>query len=519
MSEDGYHSGDVLQKKVGAVTSDDIAGGTTGGTVRPLTNSVMDLQMSIRALVNERRELQSRLATGKGRARTSGHAGSGARGIKRERAVFDETLQGGVSHSAPSKRLGAPSTFPKAASTTLDVSPDAFPVEKRPKLALDDSSIKRNRNLFGSLLGHLKKAKTCLDSEKTTKTAELQRLAEQQVSQKLDLERRNLAELRRRDFQDRQRRDLARMRDLQRELHMKETEILSLNLQNHFNLMKNFIRTDTTPMIFWIPVVHNDETKRLQELTRAQIESKVDSLVVKFTVPSEGSAEGTQYSGWMQDEQLPLTDNTTVQQPVKEPQTTVVPAVHPDLINDSDEEEDDHDHLMGHHESSSSSSSSSNDNSTAEPVTMDVDPTAESVRSSPSFDAKSAKLELNGEECGQGGPIVQDSVPNDISDSPAQDTEVTAHTSETKDDTMEDIRDVVETDTTTLDNSQPTADESTNNKDASETEERGLGHLRSMLVRELQQELKALGLSTSGRKDDLVSRLATALGIPNTDEH
>lgn len=39
----------------------------------------------------------------------------------------------------------------------------------QPNVMVDDNTVKRNRNLFGSLVGHLRKAKTVLDQEKTTK--------------------------------------------------------------------------------------------------------------------------------------------------------------------------------------------------------------------------------------------------------------------------------------------------------------------------------------------------------------
>ncbi|XP_053992562.1 uncharacterized protein LOC128883827 [Hylaeus volcanicus] len=317
--------------------------------ISKLRNSnLMELQISIRALVNERKEIQSRLNGNKGRQRLTAFSGNNGRGVKRDYA--NKILDRKNDEERLNPRVATkPSDVAKPAQenvTKPEIPVDAFPVEKRPKVTLDDSSIKRNRNLFGSLLGHLKKAKICLDSEKTTRAAELQQQAEQQVIQKLALERKNLAELRRRDYQDRQRNDLARMRDLQKELHCKEMEILSLNLQNHFILMKNFIRTETLPMLFWIPGIHNKETERLSAVTSKQIQDKVESLAFKF-MDSSGTSDiqNDLLSGWNGQ---PIDNKCDSENQKNETTTThksscanAVATVHPDLINDSDEEEED----------------------------------------------------------------------------------------------------------------------------------------------------------------------------------
>lgn len=49
---------------------------TTRTDPKFLSNTVMDLQLSIRSLVNERRELQLRLAGGKNRGRNAGYPGA-----------------------------------------------------------------------------------------------------------------------------------------------------------------------------------------------------------------------------------------------------------------------------------------------------------------------------------------------------------------------------------------------------------------------------------------------------------
>lgn len=219
----------------------------------------------------------------------------------------------------------------------------SFPVEKRvtdlerpflfyvqPNLQLDDSTVKRNRNLFGSLLGHLKKAKNVLDQEKTTKAVGplylhfnfyfrpncialwksklarnsiwkegiLQSFAEE-ISRwswmchwfKL-LPFIGTAEKRRSPYSS----SADRTWNERKRNACKNSSIIpylcwqSVNLQRHFKRMKSFIRTEyvmtgwlicslsTCPMIFWVPGVHNDKTKELQVETSAQIEVLTDTF-------------------------------------------------------------------------------------------------------------------------------------------------------------------------------------------------------------------------------------------------
>jgi len=136
-------------------------------------------------------------------------------------------------------------------------------------------------------LGHLKKAKDTLEKEKDTKQAELHKIQEERVDQKLKYERKNLAELRRRELKEKKQNDVKRIREVQREITAKELELLKLNLENHYTRMMNFIRTRSEPTLFWLPSVHCDQSRALQEETRAAIEHKIESLNEQFAAELE----------------------------------------------------------------------------------------------------------------------------------------------------------------------------------------------------------------------------------------
>eukprot|EP00914_Ancora_sagittata_P003094 GHVO01006432.1.p1 GENE.GHVO01006432.1~~GHVO01006432.1.p1 ORF type:complete len:104 (-),score=14.82 GHVO01006432.1:267-554(-) len=73
--------------------------------------------------------------------------------------------------------------------------------------------------------------------------------------------------------------DVERCRRVEREITLKETQLLRLNLETHYKRMAQFIRTRAEPTIFWMPAEHNERTQLLQDETAAQIESKIKHLV------------------------------------------------------------------------------------------------------------------------------------------------------------------------------------------------------------------------------------------------
>merc|ERR1712083_324533 len=88
--------------------------------------------------------------------------------------------------------------------------------------------------------------------------------------------------------------------------HKDEMILLQRRLEGHYTHMKNFIRTQAEPTIFYLPVKHTPETEQFLEETRAAIDEKIRSLkthlqrpvekVVSLAVQAPGDALGAQAS-------------------------------------------------------------------------------------------------------------------------------------------------------------------------------------------------------------------------------
>eukprot|EP00923_Selenidium_pygospionis_P055771 GHVN01097111.1.p1 GENE.GHVN01097111.1~~GHVN01097111.1.p1 ORF type:complete len:234 (+),score=43.18 GHVN01097111.1:807-1508(+) len=186
----------------------------------PDANDSAYLQQSIRELVDKKKQILTRLSGGRGRGRGRGGGTDRARFERGTRSTGGDEAQSPSSANATVPRVvsvsdgGGESKLEEPASPAspgekkrgrsqdrevFPVDPDLFQVEKRPKLEPDRSAVKRNRNLFGNLLGHLKKAKDGLEKEKASKQAEMHKKQEERVDGKLVRERKNLEELRRRE--------------------------------------------------------------------------------------------------------------------------------------------------------------------------------------------------------------------------------------------------------------------------------------------------------------------------------
>lgn len=254
-----------------------------------MATDAISIQQNIRNLVEERKQILERL--NRRRRGRGGAPGDGAtRTVLQTRS--DERLGGESLSPTDPRRLKRRRTADDDLNNngTSAPAPEPFQVEKRPKIEADNSTTKRNRNLFGNLLGHLKKAKDGLEKEKESKWAELQKKQEERVDDKLRLEKRNLEELRRRDMIDQAEKDKSRIREVGREIARAEVDLLRKNLVSHYEQMTNFIRTKTEPPLFWLPAVPNDATRQLQQETRSAIESKIESL--KHHIPYETDDEG-----------------------------------------------------------------------------------------------------------------------------------------------------------------------------------------------------------------------------------
>eukprot|EP00435_Cladocopium_sp_Y103_P054555 s186_g17.t1 len=151
-------------------------------------------------------------------------------------------------------------------------------VEQRKKEGRPTKADPRSRNLFGKLLGHLQSAKDRLQKEKTSKVGELQQKALMKVEEKVNLSKMNLKEFRRGEFTKTLEEEQARVLEIEKQIEQKEVVLLQRRLENHYSLMMNFIRTEVSPPIFFLPAKHTRDTEKQLEATRAGIKGKIAAL-------------------------------------------------------------------------------------------------------------------------------------------------------------------------------------------------------------------------------------------------
>merc|ERR1712113_825010 len=73
----------------------------------------------------------------------------------------------------------------------------------------------------------------------------------------------------------------------QRTAQEKEGDLLRERLEGHYTHMKNFIRTQTEPTIFFLPIKHNKKTEGLLDQTRMAIDQKILSLKTHLQIPPD----------------------------------------------------------------------------------------------------------------------------------------------------------------------------------------------------------------------------------------
>ncbi|EER06090.1 conserved hypothetical protein [Perkinsus marinus ATCC 50983] len=95
-------------------------------------------------------------------------------------------------------------------------------------------SMKRNRRMFGNLLGYLGSAKQRLESDRKRDATQRQEECAQRVEAKLARQRNNLREIRRLEWEERRKQDRERLEQVLKEMEAKKIELLKIRLQSHY---------------------------------------------------------------------------------------------------------------------------------------------------------------------------------------------------------------------------------------------------------------------------------------------
>ncbi|CAE7597935.1 unnamed protein product [Symbiodinium natans] len=155
-------------------------------------------------------------------------------------------------------------------------------LERRRKEGRPTKTDPRSRNLFGKLLGHLHSAKDRLQKEKTSKMGELQQKAMGRVEDKVNLNKMNIKEFRKGQFEKQLVEEQAKAAEIEKQIEEKEVLLLQRRLENHYSLMMNYIRTEVQPTIFFLPAKHTRDTEKQLEESRDALKNKIATLRMQF---------------------------------------------------------------------------------------------------------------------------------------------------------------------------------------------------------------------------------------------
>merc|ERR1719464_1339757 len=149
--------------------------------------------------------------------------------------------------------------------------------------------------MFGRMLGHLRSAKSRLETERGWSTTQLNLKAQERLQEKLSLSKMNIQEFRKSAFEQQKKEEEAKVKELDKAIQEKELLLLQKRLEEHYSLMMNFIRTKAEPTIFYLPAKHTTETEQMLEETRTAIKHKIASLQVHLqSVPEPDDPEAAE---------------------------------------------------------------------------------------------------------------------------------------------------------------------------------------------------------------------------------
>lgn len=156
------------------------------------------------------------------------------------------------------------------------------PIESLQRPVREDTQTrKRNQRMFGLLLGTLKqfKQESKFKSEQECKQEEKLQKVEEQVEKDKEDALRERKEL----FQSR--------RDKQKELKKVEFKLemaeLVVDLQSHYQHMKDYIQLKSTPRLFYKPKQHNKKTSKLLEDSRTSLKESLEQRLKEIEMCTE----------------------------------------------------------------------------------------------------------------------------------------------------------------------------------------------------------------------------------------
>mmetsp|Transcript_16644 Transcript_16644/g.25032 ORF Transcript_16644/g.25032 Transcript_16644/m.25032 type:complete len:411 (+) Transcript_16644:16-1248(+) len=139
---------------------------------------------------------------------------------------------------------------------------------------------KRNRRLFGFLMGHLGKAKKNLEKLRTTKQARKKKSMEEKAEARMVEVRQEARSYAKQKAEEKRMEEIKARAEILKKQRKQHLLLLQLRLGEHEKQLSKFIRTVKNPPIYWLPSKHNKATEELLEVMQEQTDRRIKKGLV-----------------------------------------------------------------------------------------------------------------------------------------------------------------------------------------------------------------------------------------------
>eukprot|EP00929_Paragymnodinium_shiwhaense_P047325 TRINITY_DN23_c1_g1_i2.p1 TRINITY_DN23_c1_g1~~TRINITY_DN23_c1_g1_i2.p1 ORF type:complete len:369 (+),score=137.60 TRINITY_DN23_c1_g1_i2:95-1108(+) len=242
------------------------------------------IEDNIRRMDNNQKRVEEAQRRERSPAKTAPAKEDGTPKRKRSRSGSEDS---GKSHASKKQKNGEENGVERKEENKDEGRRKRDDKDTRPK-----ATDKRSRAMFGGLLGHLKAAKSRLETEKGWQSMQKRQEALQRLDEKMVAQSATQLEKRKAMFAEQRKEEEAKSKEITQTIAEKEALLLQRRLESHYSLMMNFIRTKAEPTIFYLPGRGTKKTDALLEDTRSAIKNKIRTLKTQLKpMPEEEAAD------------------------------------------------------------------------------------------------------------------------------------------------------------------------------------------------------------------------------------
>jgi len=121
----------------------------------------------------------------------------------------------------------------------------------------------RDRRLFSSLQGTLNSFKRSINQENELKTIQKRKEVEMQIEERVQTEQQNLLQLEKQKLEEEKNSYLHKVEEVKEQIKKKEEKLLDLKFSRHEQFLSGFLKTKSTPSIYFFPSKIDEFTERV----------------------------------------------------------------------------------------------------------------------------------------------------------------------------------------------------------------------------------------------------------------